>query len=643
MTLDPNDPKLTAYALGELDEPGCREVEAALEGDEAARRAVEEIRRVAGMLTEQLAGEPAPGLTDEQRRAVRTPPREPVRRIRLWVPLAAAAAALLAVGVGIYLATRRPDGGIVIAPKPGPRRQIEDPASEGTDEPEDGPDYYGTPEPKRQSHNGESKKVELKLNLPTPQFIGTKLNIRPDNLPPRPRKGKRPPLMVPRGTKLLSRDKPVTASDTEPVIGELELITDGDKEAMDGSFVEIGPGRQWVQIDLEQRCEVFAIALWHYHVAACVVRDVVVQISDDKDFIENVKTVFNNDHDNSSGLGIGKQYEWIETYEGRLIDASGARGRYVRLYSNGRTGSDMNAYTEVEVFGKPAGAGKDAKGAAPKGGKGAQAGRRHNVRHAVAKVRKRQLCDAKPPAHRATTKPGEKLVELKIELPAPQFGGTKKDLRSGNLPKRLPGPRKAFFAPKGTKNLSAGKTVTSSDDEPIIGELEQVTDGDKEGMEGSWVELGPGRQWVQIDLEAKAKVHAIVVWHSHNEPCVFRDVVVQVANEPDFIQDVKTVFNNDHDNSSGLGVGKEYEWIETRDGKLIDAKGVEARYVRLYSSGSTSSDQNPYTEVEVYGRPADGAAGKEKTAPATGEKDTPAKGDEAALARPKPAPAAKTD
>ena len=79
---------------------------------------------------------------------------------------------------------------------------------------------------------------------------------------------------------------------------------------------------------------------------------------------------------------------------------------------------------------------------------------------------------------------------------------------------------------------------------------------------------------------------------------------MQVSDDKDFISGVTTVFNNDHDNSAGLGAGRDKEYIETFDGKLFDPKGVKARYVRLYSSGNTSNDMNHYVEVEVYGLPA---------------------------------------
>jgi len=67
---------------------------------------------------------------------------------------------------------------------------------------------------------------------------------------------------------------------------------------------------------------------------------------------------------------------------------------------------------------------------------------------------------------------------------------------------------------------------------------------------------------------------------------------------------VRTLFNNDSDNSSGRGVGTSREYFETYEGKLINAKGVKARYIRFYSKGSTESALNEYTEIGVYGRPA---------------------------------------
>jgi hypothetical protein len=198
-----------------------------------------------------------------------------------------------------------------------------------------------------------------------------------------------------------------------------------------------------------------------------------------------------------------------------------------------------------------------------------------------------------------------KLVPLEIKLPLPMYRGTPtKIVVTEHMRKYSDKPRPPFLVPEGTQLVSKGKPVASSDEEPIVGELAQVTDGDKEGGDGSYVELGPGRQHVQIDLKAPCKLYALVVWHFHGEPRVYRDVVIQVAEDPDFITNVRTLFNNDYDNSSGLGIGKDLEHFESNQGELIDAKGETARYVRLYSKGNTANDMNHYTEVEVHGIPA---------------------------------------
>ncbi len=194
---------------------------------------------------------------------------------------------------------------------------------------------------------------------------------------------------------------------------------------------------------------------------------------------------------------------------------------------------------------------------------------------------------------------------LELKLPKPMFVGTPRNIRSPNLEKITGKRRGPFYVPKGTELLSLNKPVAGSDTEPVIGEMEFVTDGEKSGEEGYYVEFGPLVQWVQIDLEHSCHLHAVLVWHYHSQARVYRDVIIQVSEDPDFITDVKTLFNNDHDNSAGLGVGKDKEYIETNEGRLIDPRGVKARYVRLYSRGNTSNEMNHYVEVEIYGTPAD--------------------------------------
>ena len=201
----------------------------------------------------------------------------------------------------------------------------------------------------------------------------------------------------------------------------------------------------------------------------------------------------------------------------------------------------------------------------------------------------------------SATQPPAGYEELKIKLPRPIFSGTPKNPPQGmkvEMVKNLA----PVFVPKGTQNVAKDKKVTASDMEPIIGDLRQITDGDKETVDGSFVELAPGLQWVQIDLGDPYKIHAIALWHFHQDPRVFKGVVVQISSDPDFIEGVKTVFNNDSGNTTGLGVGKDMQYFETHEGRVIPVKGIEGRYVRCYSKGNTADLQSQYIEVEVYGQ-----------------------------------------
>ena len=227
----------------------------------------------------------------------------------------------------------------------------------------------------------------------------------------------------------------------------------------------------------------------------------------------------------------------------------------------------------------------------------------HTTAPAVADAGEAADTEAADTAHAAADSK-EELVELEIELPNPVFAGTPKDIPQGvNIDRKRHGkPREPFYSVPGLTNVAIDKDVTSSDPYPIIGDLDLVTDGDKEALDGRFVELAPGKQWVQIDLGEKYEIHAIVMWHNHLDPRVYRDVVVQVSNDPEFKEGVTTVYNNDNDNSSGFGVGKSFEYFENFEGELAPVKGVVGQYVRLWSKGSTSDDQNHYTEVEVYAR-----------------------------------------
>jgi hypothetical protein len=200
----------------------------------------------------------------------------------------------------------------------------------------------------------------------------------------------------------------------------------------------------------------------------------------------------------------------------------------------------------------------------------------------------------------ATAAAGE--LPLQTELPPELIEGTPRPI---NVPSLVAAPTKApeIYVPAGTILLSRGKPVNSSDDNPIIGSLDLITDGDKDAGEGYFVELLDGLQWVQIDLEKSAAIHAIWLWHFHSQRRAYHDVIVQISDDPQFKTGVTTVYNNDYDNSAKMGKGGDRPYVETRFGMIVDGKGAKGRYIRLYSNGNSSNEMNHYIEVEVFGVP----------------------------------------
>ena len=196
------------------------------------------------------------------------------------------------------------------------------------------------------------------------------------------------------------------------------------------------------------------------------------------------------------------------------------------------------------------------------------------------------------------------LVPLVLKLPAPAFKGTPKDLPEGLVVEPLSDkPRPPIMIPAGCANLAAKLKPTTTDTNAKPDDLAKLTDGDKEAYETSIVLLRKGVQHVQFDLGKPAELYAIVIWHAHDTAKVYRSVVVQIADDAEFTKNVRTLYNNDTENKAGQGVGTNRQYFETSEGRLIEVKGQQAQFVRLYSRGSTESALNEYTEVEVWGKP----------------------------------------
>ncbi|MBT3202601.1 MAG: hypothetical protein HN350_22095 [Phycisphaerales bacterium] len=313
-----SDEELTAFAIGELDATRAAEIEQMLADDAEGRRAVDELNSVAGLLSSQLASEPTPELTEQQRRTIESGPQPSPLRFSWRVPLSLAASILVLLGVGYMMMPNRTT----------PSKPIAGGA--------------GNPTPPV------DKKIPLDIEYPGAYPIGTP-GVVPDPHVAVPSLDPPDPIYVPVGTINLSKGRPVT-SNAEISAEKLRIITDGDKTGSTG--LDIGSGLKWVQVDLGVQADVYAVAVWHYHDdgEARAYRDVIVQVSDDPKFA-TYTTVFSTDHNKSAGMEVGSDMGYVESVLGKVIECKDAVGRYVRLYSQGNTSDDLNHYAEVEVHG----------------------------------------------------------------------------------------------------------------------------------------------------------------------------------------------------------------------------------------------------------------------------------------------------
>ncbi len=202
------------------------------------------------------------------------------------------------------------------------------------------------------SLKADDAKAPLNIKLPEPTLKGTPQDLpKGPNIEPIP--DKLVPFMAPAGVSNVALGKPVTSS-VKPFTGELTQITDGKKEAIDDDTVEMKKGPQWVQVDLGADYLIYAIAIWHDHRYVQIMHSVIVQVSDDPEFKTGVTTLFNNDTANAVGVGAGTDREYFETHRGKIIDAKGVKGRYVRGYTKGSNSGGLNCWEEIEVYALPA-------------------------------------------------------------------------------------------------------------------------------------------------------------------------------------------------------------------------------------------------------------------------------------------------
>jgi hypothetical protein len=109
--INPNDPKWTAYVLGELDKAESEAVERLLESSEEARGLVEDLRTASVALAEALDEAPVDLLTPAQRASVRQAADAQTPRWFAMLPMrwALGAASVAVIAIAVSVVVRMPE------------------------------------------------------------------------------------------------------------------------------------------------------------------------------------------------------------------------------------------------------------------------------------------------------------------------------------------------------------------------------------------------------------------------------------------------------------------------------------------------------------------------------------------------------
>jgi hypothetical protein len=197
------------------------------------------------------------------------------------------------------------------------------------------------------------------------------------------------------------------------------------------------------------------------------------------------------------------------------------------------------------------------------------------------------------------------LVPLPVRFPTPHMTGNVFDVPSGPDFEKYTGEvPKLPLVPKGVVNVALKKPVKVSTNLLDGCRPEQITDGEKETSDDNRMIMQRGLQWVQVDLQERYELQAVVIWHGFGFLLPYsKQVIVQVADDGEFTKNVRTLFNNDRKNEAGLGIGKDLRYPDTCNGRVIRGDGRPARYVRWYSNGSDETAFNSRIEMEVWALP----------------------------------------
>ncbi|WP_309122808.1 fibronectin type III domain-containing protein [Paenibacillus sp.] len=427
----------------------------------------------------------------------------------------------------------------------------------------------------------------------------------------------------------------------------LTILTDGVRTTSEYALISTSSGAKYVQLNLGEPHSITKLNLLNDYNpdSPRIGKDIIVQLSNDPAFASGVTTVYNNDADNSAGQGAGSDAEYTEPSSGAGLTVtlgSPVTAQYVRYWANGHTRTQTSAYNavntpvEVEVYAQLPG-----------------------LNHALPAISSLSVSDISNHSVKLSwVSPGPSGI-TGYDIRYAEAPITESNWNNGSIVKRvvgepsvaaahatqqmnlqgLPINKKLYFAIKTVNglvdasalsnaveatlvtsvNAALNKTVTSNGT-ATGGTLSNVTNGNLTRDDYALISTSGGPKYVQIDLADSYDIVGLNLrndWGTDTNSYRYgHDYVVQLAADAAFTSGVTTIFNNDADNTLGLGAGADPTYVEPVDGggwHIPLTTPVTARYVRFWGNGHTRMNGTTHTvntpvEIQAFAKSKDVAA-----------------------------------
>ena len=129
-----------------------------------------------------------------------------------------------------------------------------------------------------------------------------------------------------------------------------------------------------------------------------------------------------------------------------------------------------------------------------------------------------------------------------------------------------------------------------------------VVGNDQDQVRNTETPMDPA-YWLQLNLGKKYSVSELKLWIYYDDNRYLNNLIILAADDKEFTQNARVVWNADKENFFGLGAGVNEDMPpSTAAGYTVTLpKAEDAQYLRFLNKGNNKNQGAHWVEIEVYG------------------------------------------